>query len=68
MATTDTLAFKTTKKVRKEIPFTVDDETYHFTAPDATSIVLPILDGGDQNVEMATLKAALDREEKISTE
>lgn len=62
MTAADRLSFKTATRRGQTIEFDVDDDTFHFNAPKTTGLVLPVLNAGDGEgeLEMATLKAAMD--------
>lgn len=56
-------AFTTAAKQRDEIPFTIDDDEFHFDPPKLAKAMLPILDGssgGDEQQQMAATKAMWD--------
>jgi hypothetical protein len=47
-STSNGLAFTTSAKTRKVIPFTLDGEEYHFTPSKIAGIVLPVMADGSE--------------------
>jgi len=51
----DDLVFRTAKKRREEVEFTLDDRTYKFNPPKIARAMLPVVDDGESEA-----KATLD--------